>query len=1046
MTFTNSRKMARSGTESSEQPPAKKRKSHVEKEDHSSQSSKSLDESFYSRQLYVLGYDAMRRMASSSILISGLGGLGVEIAKNVILAGVKSVTLHDVIDCSVNDLSSQFFLTRTDIGTNRADASCRRLSQLNTYVVTESYSGELTEDFVKSFQVVVLTASSLEEQLRIASIARSYNIALIIASTKGLFGQVFCDFGEGFEVVDTNGEDPVSGAIAGISRDTEGVVTCMMGSRHGLEDGDFVTFTEVRGMTELNNCVPKEVHILDPYSFSIGDTRSFTEYKRGGIFTQVKIPKLIDFKPLSQALVEPDFVVSDDGKSDHPPQLHLAFKALHRFEQTYNRKPRPWNVEDASEFVEIARTIDLEEGSNISLNVELIELFSKLSSGSVCPINAIIGGICGQEVMKASSGKFSPIYQWLYFDAIECLPETRNVTETDCQAIDSRYDGQVAVFGKDFQNRLGSLNYFVVGAGAVGCELLKNLGMMGVGEINRGQITISDMELIEKSNLNRQFLFRSNDVHKPKSTTAAEAIRRMNLNVNIAALDVRAGPETEHVFNDEFFESLDGVAIAVDNVEARKYIDRRCVYFRKPLLEAGTLGTKGSTQVIIPFMTQSYSSSRDPEDTVIPVFTLKHFPYAVEHTVMWARDLFEGLFKRHPENAVKYLNDSRFFESHLLKLSNFETLEVLQSVKRSLADERPQSFESCVSWARNLWQDQYSNQIKQLLYHFPPDHVTDSGQQFWAAPKRCPRHLNFSSDDPLHLEFVFAASNLIAAVYGIPQNRSREHVAQTLESIVVQEFIPGEGTSINETLQVADINGNVDHHRVAEILYDLPSRDQFTDLTITPLDFDKDDDSNFHLDFIVTASNLRAANYGVCSVNRFQCRLIAGNIIPAIATTSSVIAGLMGLELIKLSQGFTTLNPFKNGFVNLSLPFLGFSEPVAPWKLKYKNNQWTIWDRFEVTGELTLEEFLNHFRDQHRLRVVMIHYGSCVLYSDFLPQRRLQELRGLPMSRVVCKQMSDSAGLGPHARSLPFNIVCFDFDGNDVEVPYVRYSLPFQGS
>jgi ubiquitin-activating enzyme E1 len=75
-----------------------------------------IDEGLYSRQLYVLGHDAMRRMATSDVLISGLGGLGVEIAKNVILGGVKSVTLHDDAVCKLAHLGSQFYLTEVDIG------------------------------------------------------------------------------------------------------------------------------------------------------------------------------------------------------------------------------------------------------------------------------------------------------------------------------------------------------------------------------------------------------------------------------------------------------------------------------------------------------------------------------------------------------------------------------------------------------------------------------------------------------------------------------------------------------------------------------------------------------------------------------------------------------------------------------------------------------------------------------------------------------------------------------------------------------------------
>lgn len=204
-----------------------------------------IDEGLYSRQLYVLGHEAMRRMAASDVLISGIGGLGVEIAKNVILAGVKSVTLHDQQNSSLKDLSSQFYLSESTIGQNRAEASCAHLSELNQYVPTTSYAGPLTDDFIAKFRVVVLTDTDEAEQKRIAAIARQHNVALIIALTRGLFGQIFCDFGPEFTVYDVNGANPLSAMIAGISKDKDGVVTCLDEVRHGFEDGDYVTFTEV---------------------------------------------------------------------------------------------------------------------------------------------------------------------------------------------------------------------------------------------------------------------------------------------------------------------------------------------------------------------------------------------------------------------------------------------------------------------------------------------------------------------------------------------------------------------------------------------------------------------------------------------------------------------------------------------------------------------------------------------------------------------------------------------------------------------------------
>lgn len=448
--------------DSSVDPPAKKRKlDSLQKTSDmansgpsaSTHSGNDIDEGLYSRQLYVLGHDAMRRMAVSDVLISGLGGLGVEIAKNVILGGVKSVTLHDEAVCTIADLSSQFYLSENDVGKNRAEASQKQLAELNNYVPTKVYTGTLTEDFIKKFRVVVLTASSLSEQLRISEITHENDIALIVADTRGIFAQVFCDFGKSFTVVDTNGEPTVSAMIADVTNDKEAVVTCIDDTRHGMEDGDYVTFSEVQGMTELNNCEPIKIKVLGPYTFSIGDTTAFSKYERGGIAVQVKMPKVLSFKPLQEALKAPEIVYTDYGKFEHPQQLHLAFQALHKFVEKNGRVPKPWNKQDAADFVAVAKSL-ANDGGDTEVNTSLLETFAKVSAGNLNPICAIIGGIVAQEVMKACSGKFHPIYQWLYFDAIESLQEDE-IAEESAAPVGSRYDGQIAVYGKEYQKQLG---------------------------------------------------------------------------------------------------------------------------------------------------------------------------------------------------------------------------------------------------------------------------------------------------------------------------------------------------------------------------------------------------------------------------------------------------------------------------------------------------------------------------------------------------------------------------------------------------------------
>lgn len=433
-------------------------------------------------------------------------------------------------------------------------------------------------------------------------------------------------------------------------------------------------------MTELNQCEPIKIKVLGPYTFSIGDTLNFSDYVRGGIVMQVKIPKVVSFKTLEEAERQPEFIMSDWSKFDHPQNINIAFTALSRYNAKFNRNPHPWCSGDAAEFValckERAQELKVDE-----IKEELLELFAKTADGDLCPVNAVIGGISAQEVMKACSGKFSPVMQFFSYDAIECLPEDLSVlTEAECQPVGSRYDSQIAVFGKKFQEKLGSLRYFIVGAGAIGCELLKNFAMMGIGAGPEGELIVTDMDLIEKSNLNRQFLFRPHDVQSSKSRVAAAAVKKMNPGLNVKYHETRVGPETENVYTDEFFERLDGVANALDNVEARNYMDRRCVYYRLPLLESGTLGTMGNIQVVVPYLSESYSSSQDPPERSIPICTLKNFPNAIEHTLQWARDMFEGIFTQNPQNASQYINDIGFID-RTLKLPGVQPLETMESVK-----------------------------------------------------------------------------------------------------------------------------------------------------------------------------------------------------------------------------------------------------------------------------------------------------------------------------------------------------------------------------
>jgi ubiquitin-activating enzyme E1 len=108
----------------------------------------------------------------------------------------------------------------------------------------------------------------------------------------------------------------------------------------------------------------------------------------------------------------------------------------------------------------------------------------------------------------------------------------------------------ITLFGRDIVQRLADSKSFLVGAGALGCEFLKMFALSGIATGDNGLVTVTDDDNIEISNLNRQFLFRRENVKHPKSETAANAVQKMNPQFKVKAIKNRVSPETIEVFDD----------------------------------------------------------------------------------------------------------------------------------------------------------------------------------------------------------------------------------------------------------------------------------------------------------------------------------------------------------------------------------------------------------------------------------------------------------------------------------------------------------------
>ncbi|KAL7136176.1 hypothetical protein ABFS83_10G012100 [Erythranthe nasuta] len=795
-------------------------------------------------------------------------------------------------------------------------------------------------------------------------------------------------------------------------------------------------------MTELNDRKPRRIKNARPYSFTIEeDTSNYAGYERGGIVTQVKEPKVLKFKPLQQALKDPgDFLLSDFSKFDRPPLLHLAFQALDKFTVEVGRPPLAGSEEDAQKLIALLADINnsLPDGRLEEIDPKLIRSFAFGARAVLNPMAAMFGGIVGQEVVKACSGKFHPLFQFFYFDSVESLP-TESVDPNDLRPLNSRYDAQISVFGSKLQKKLEDAKVFMVGSGALGCEFLKNVALMGVSCGDGGKLTITDDDVIEKSNLSRQFLFRDWNIGQAKSTVAATAASFINRRLNIEALQNRASPESESVFDDTFWENLSVVINALDNVNARLYIDQRCLYFQRALLESGTLGAKCNTQMVIPHLTENYGASRDPPEKQAPMCTLHSFPHNIHHCLTWARSEFEGLLEKTPTEVNVYLKKPSEYISAMKQAGDAQARDTLERVLECLDSDKCDTFQDCITWARLKFEDYFANRVKQLTYTFPEDAATNNGARFWSAPKRFPRPLEFSNQDLSHINFVMAGAILRAEAFGIPipnWAKSSEKFAEAVDKVMVPDFLPKNNVRIvtDEAATSLATASMDDADVINELVMKLEAcREKLAPgYKMNPIQFEKDDDTNYHMELVTGLANMRARNYSIPEVDKLKAKLIAGKIIPAIATSTAMATGLVCLELYKVIDGSHKIEDYRNTFANLALPLFSMAEPVPTKVIKYQDMSWSVWDRWILKGSPTLRELLQWLKNKG-LNAYSISFGSCLLFNSMFPKHKER------MDKKMVDLVKDVAKfeLPPYRSHFDVVIACEDDEDNDVDIPQV---------
>ncbi len=433
----------------------------------------------------------------------------------------------------------------------------------------------------------------------------------------------------------------------------------------------------------------------------------------------------------------------------------------------------------------------------------------------------------------------------------------------------------------------------MVGSGGIGCELLKNLILMGYGEIHivsyapfyfRGlhkhtnELKV-DLDTIDLSNLNRQFLFGREDIKKPKSTVAVKAVEPFNANSSKLVAHHGNVMDTE-LFDLSWFSQFSIIFNALDNLEARAYINKIVLTLAIPLIETGTMGFNGQVQVILPGKSECFDCNPKQKPKSFPVCTIRSTPSQPVHCVAWAKSfLFNQLFGP-PEDITEEKQEDEDDPDKRKELENQKReSNELKQLRDLLLDSKD---------ANNLFEKVaakiFVDDIKRLL-------TLDTLWKFREAPK---------------------IINLEQEVFSKFENLNRKEVLASISKI----------WSLEENFLV--LKDSIERLQ-ARVLSTYSKTNE-----IPELEFDKDDQDT--LDFVVAAANIRCYIFHITVKSAFDVKQIAGNIIPAIATTNAIIAGFAAMQSIKIlplkgqneeeskanSTGWTFLKRLDNSLISSS--------------------------------------------------------------------------------------------------------------------------------
>ena len=282
---------------------------------------------------------------------------------------------------------------------------------------------------------------------------------------------------------------------------------------------------------------------------------------------------------------------------------------------------------------------------------------------------------------------------------------------------ESKYPGENFNPGEELKENYPALQILVVGAGGLGCEILKNLALCGIKHI-----FVVDLDTIELSNLNRQFLFRQKDIGRYKAEVACEFIKR-----KYPDIEIKASCKKIQEFSDEFFRRFHIIIGGLDNIEARSYINKKVhdlVEFDEngnpdpstviPFVDGGTEGFRGQTKVIIPYKTSCFDCGQElmnAKRNTFAMCTIAENPRVPEHCIEYAFSIEWDKHHNKPVDKDSIEDVEWIYKTALERAKKYKiegvtynlTLGVIKNVIPAIASTNSLIAASTVMEALKIW-------------------------------------------------------------------------------------------------------------------------------------------------------------------------------------------------------------------------------------------------------------------------------------------------------------------------------------------------------